>query len=58
MHITGGNTDLYTLPVGLASFRWPVLMAIAVITTVPMAIFFLVFQRHFIASNISAGIKG
>lgn len=64
MYITGGNSDLYTLPVGLANFRslyltnWPVLMAIAVITTVPMAIFFLVFQRYFIASNISAGIKG
>ncbi|MDQ3542043.1 MAG: carbohydrate ABC transporter permease [Chloroflexota bacterium] len=60
----GAGTDLYTLPVGLANFRaqfntnWPVLMAIAVITTVPMAIFFLVFQRYFIASNVSSGIKG
>ena len=62
--ISGGSTDLYTLPVGLANFRseygtnWPVLMAISVITTVPMALFFLVFQRYFIASNVSAGIKG
>ena len=62
--ISGGSTNLYTLPVGLANFRseyatnWPVLMAIAVITTVPMAIFFLVFQRYFVASNVSAGIKG
>jgi multiple sugar transport system permease protein len=62
--ISGGSTDLYTLPVGLANFRseygtnWPVLMAIAVITTVPMAIFFLVFQRYFIASNVASGIKG
>jgi len=61
---SGGNTDLYTLPVGLANFRqeyltnWPTLMAISVITTVPMAIFFLVFQRHFISSNVSSGIKG
>ncbi|MBA2759843.1 MAG: hypothetical protein H0U38_09165, partial [Chloroflexia bacterium] len=58
------STDLYTLPVGLAQFRaqfntnWPVLMAIAVITTVPMAIFFVVFQRYFIASNVTSGIKG
>lgn len=61
---SGGNTNLYTLPVGLANYRqefltnWPTLMAISVITTVPMAIFFLIFQRHFIASNVSAGIKG
>ena len=61
---SGGNTDLYTLPVGLANFRqeyltnWPTLMAISVITTVPMAIFFLIFQRHFISSNVSSGIKG
>jgi len=61
---TVGSADLYTLPVGLANFRaqfntnWPVLMAIAVITTVPMALFFMVFQRYFIASNVSSGIKG
>lgn len=62
--ISGGNTNLYTLPVGLANFKsqyqtnWPVLMAIAVVTTVPIAIFFLIFQRYFIASNVSSGIKG
>ncbi len=61
---TVGSADLYTLPVGLANFRavyntnYPVLMAIAVITTVPMAIFFVVFQRYFIASNVASGIKG
>ncbi len=64
IYITGGNTDLYTLPVGLANYRslyltnWPVLMAIAVITTVPMAIFFIVFQRYFIEGNVASGIKG
>ncbi len=64
LFISGGSTDLYTLPVGLANFRaeyntnWPVLMAISVITTVPMAIFFITFQRYFIASNVSSGIKG
>lgn len=64
LFISGGSSDLYTLPVGLANFRveyntdWPVLMAISVITTVPMAIFFLVFQRYFIQSNVSSGIKG
>ena len=64
LFISGGSTDLYTLPVGLANFRaayntnWPVLMAIAVITTLPMAIFFVIFQRYFIASNVASGIKG
>jgi multiple sugar transport system permease protein len=64
LFISGGSSDLYTLPVGLANFRseystnWPVLMAISIITTIPMAIFFLVFQRYFVQSNVSSGIKG
>jgi multiple sugar transport system permease protein len=64
LFISGGSSDLYTLPVGLANFRseystnWPVLMAISIITTVPMALFFLVFQRYFVQSNVSSGIKG
>lgn len=58
------NSDFYTLPLGLAFFRyefktdWPTQMAIAVITTVPIAIFFVVFQRYFVESNASSGIKG
>jgi len=58
------NPKLYTLPLGLAYFRnanyteWPTLMAIAVITTVPMAIFYLTFQRWFIEGQVSSGIKG
>ena len=58
------NPKLYTLPLGLAYFRranyteWPTLMAIAVITTIPMAIFYLVFQRWFVEGQVSSGIKG
>jgi multiple sugar transport system permease protein len=58
------NPDLYTLPLGLAYFRqdnvteWPTMMAIAVITTVPMAIFFITFQRWFVEGQVSSGIKG
>jgi multiple sugar transport system permease protein len=58
------NPDLYTLPLGLAYFYranytdWNLVMAIAVITTVPIAVFFLFFQRYFVASNTSSGIKG
>jgi len=58
------NSKLYTLALGLAYFRqanyteWPTMMAIAVITTVPMAIFYLVFQRWFVEGQVSSGIKG
>lgn len=58
------NQDLFTLPLGLAYFQkanyteWPTVMAIAVITTVPMAIFYLIFQRWFIEGQVSSGIKG
>jgi len=54
------NAKLYTLPLGLAYFRranyteWPTLMAIAVITTIPMAIFYLVFQRWFVEGQVSS----
>jgi ABC-type glycerol-3-phosphate transport system permease component len=58
------NADLFTLPLGLAYFRqanytdWPVLMAGAVITTIPIAIFYIVFQRWFVEGQVSSGIKG
>lgn len=54
----------FTLPLGLAYFRqanytdWPTVMASAVITTVPIAIFYIIFQRYFVESNASSGIKG
>src|SRR5215203_1136649 len=53
-----------TLPLGLAYFRvanyteWPTLMAIATITTIPMAIFYLTFQRWFVEGQVQSGIKG
>jgi multiple sugar transport system permease protein len=58
------NSDLYTLPLGLAYFQqayyteWPTMMAIAVITTLPMAIFYITFQRWFVEGQVSSGIKG
>ncbi|MGH2535232.1 MAG: carbohydrate ABC transporter permease [Thermomicrobiales bacterium] len=58
------NPDLFTLPLGLAFFKqtylteWPTLMAIAVITTVPIAIFYVIFQRWFVEGQSRAGIKG
>jgi multiple sugar transport system permease protein len=62
--ISGSNPDLWTLPVGLANFRagyqtdQPTLMAMSVITTVPIAIFFIFFQRYFIEGSTSAAVKG
>ncbi len=62
--ISGNSPDLFTLPVGLANFQQayytdqPTLMAISVITTVPVAIFFIVFQRYFIQGQTSAAVKG
>jgi multiple sugar transport system permease protein len=58
------NPKLFTLPLGLAYFKqanyteWPVLMAVAVISTVPIAIFYLIFQRWFVEGQVSSGIKG
>lgn len=58
------RADLMTLPVRLAYFRqenvanWPTTMAISILTTIPMAIVFVIFQRYFVESNASAGIKG
>ena len=58
------SADLFTLPLGLAYFRqanytdWPVLMAGAVITTIPIAIFYIIFQRWFVEGQVSSGIKG
>jgi multiple sugar transport system permease protein len=56
--------ELRTLPVGLAYFReanavnWPVMMAGAVVTTVPMALVFFAFQRFFVEGVTTSGIKG
>ncbi|MEA2513298.1 MAG: multiple sugar transport system permease protein [Thermomicrobiales bacterium] len=58
------SPDVRTLPLGLAYFRqqnyteWTILMAMAVITTLPMAIFYLFFQRWFVEGQVSSGIKG
>ena len=58
------SASRFTLPLGLAYFRqqnyteWPIQMAGAVITTIPIAIFYLVFQRWFVEGQVSSGIKG
>jgi multiple sugar transport system permease protein len=59
------NENLYTLPLGLALLRgnmgqnlhWNVLMAASMITTLPMALIFIFFQRYFIAGVSYGGVK-
>lgn len=60
------NASLYTLPLGLGLLRgnmgqnleWNVLMAGSMLTTLPMALIFLFFQRYFIEGVSYSGIKG
>jgi multiple sugar transport system permease protein len=57
------SEDLRTLPLGLALFVvrnrtvWDLLMAGSVITTVPVLLVFLMFQRHFIRGIAVTGMK-
>lgn len=61
-----GNKDLYTLPLALAFLRgatgsalqWDILLPGAVITTVPMALIFFLFQRFFIEGTSYTAVKG
>jgi multiple sugar transport system permease protein len=58
------NPNLRTLPLGLYSFigeftvQWNLLMAGAVVTTLPVAILFVFLQRYLIAGLTSSAIKG
>ncbi|MDQ3250450.1 MAG: carbohydrate ABC transporter permease [Chloroflexota bacterium] len=58
--------DLYTLPLGLALLRgglgqnlqWNALLAGSMLTTLPMAIIFFIFQGYFIEGISYGGVKG
>jgi len=58
------TSDRFTLPVGLAMFRyefrveWTLLMAGAVLIALPTLIIFLIFQRLFIQGIATSGLKG
>jgi multiple sugar transport system permease protein len=57
-----------TLPFGLStlgrggaggqSFDYPVMMAGSILTIIPVAIVFIVFQRYFVRGVASSGVKG
>ena len=58
----------WTLPFGLStlgrggaggqSFDYPVMMAGSILTIIPVAIVFVVFQRYFVRGVASSGVKG
>ena len=58
--------DLFTLPLGLAFLRggigenlqWNAILAGSMVTTLPMALIFIFFQRYFIEGISYSGIKG
>lgn len=58
------STEFYTVPVGLslfsseASSRWDLIMAGASISTIPILIIFLFFQKQIIEGIHLAGLKG
>ena len=60
------NTDLRTLPVGLALLSgtfgqtqpWNTMLAGAMITIIPIAVIFFVFQRYFVQGVAASGTKG
>ena len=62
--IVTNSWDMYTLPVGLASFgdeadvQWELIMTGAAISTIPTLVVFLVFQRFIIRGVAMAGLKG
>jgi multiple sugar transport system permease protein len=63
---SGGERDVFTLPLGLSAMRSavgegfdaPFLLAGSVITTIPVAIVFFVFQRYFVRGVATQGLKG
>jgi multiple sugar transport system permease protein len=60
------RTDLYTLPLGLATFidsqgfetRWDLWMATSVMMMLPVIVLFFIGQRYFIEGIATTGLKG
>ncbi|MEO0386030.1 MAG: carbohydrate ABC transporter permease [Pseudomonadota bacterium] len=62
--IVTNSVEMYTLPVGLASFgdeadvAWELIMTGAAVATLPTLVVFLIFQRFIIRGVVMAGLKG
>jgi multiple sugar transport system permease protein len=56
--------EKWTLPLGITQFKlefftiWPDLMAVSVMTTLPILLLYLFFQRYFVEGVAAAGVKG
>jgi N,N'-diacetylchitobiose transport system permease protein len=64
MTILGGQTDQYTVSIGLKSFfglhsnDWGSIMAASTIITIPVMIFFVLVQRKLSAGMVAGAVKG
>ncbi len=58
------NDDLFTIQLGIANFQgtrrtqWSLLMASNVVATLPLVLFFLFAQKHFVQTMTMSGMKG
>ena len=58
------SRDLFTMPIGLASFqeeftfRWDLIMAGAGIITLPVLLLFLLMQRFIVQGLLGGALKG
>ncbi|WP_432839637.1 carbohydrate ABC transporter permease [Dactylosporangium sp. CA-092794] len=66
--VVRANPSLWTLPFGLStlgrggaggqSYDYPVMMAGSILTIIPVAVVFIVFQRFFVRGVAASGVKG
>jgi len=62
--IVSSKPRMYTLPVGLATFssenlmHWELIMTGATVSTIPLIIVFLIFQKQIIRGIMLSGLKG
>ena len=62
--IVTNSQELYTVPVGLASFsgeyttEWELIMTGAAVATIPTLLVFLIFQRYIVRGVMLTGLKG
>lgn len=64
--VINSPTEAFTLPVGLLSLRnaygvagdWNLILAGAFLSTIPVLIVFIIFQRYFVGNDISSAVKG
>ncbi|NOU93966.1 ABC transporter permease subunit [Paenibacillus sp. LMG 31456] len=58
------STEMRTVQVGLALIKsefllqWPLLMAATVLSSIPIFIVYIAFQRFFVEGSVSSGVKG